>query len=147
MIVLYVRVCVTVLMLLGLSQAENKTKCEVVQALRAQRVPDYDLRNWLCLVDQESSYEYDLIKYNDFGIFQLNRDVWCNKTNGYPGTTCWKLNTYGCLDLCNSFLDADISNDANCAVRIRNCDGFQPWFGWRDRCHDVSGPEYDYTDC
>ncbi|CAC5387823.1 LYZ [Mytilus coruscus] len=77
--------------LVGYSYGATKTKCQVVQALRNQGVPDSDLRN--------------------------------------------------------SFTDSDISNDANCAVRVKNCAGFGRWYGWKDHCFNVQGSEYDYSSC
>lgn len=140
---------VLVLGLLEVCHCIQKTKCQVVQALRAQGVPDSDLRDWLCLVKHESNYHYDAVNSNthDYGIFQINRGYWCDRPNGYSGTTCWRLNTYGCADTCASFTNSDITNDANCAVRIKNCKGFRDWYAWRDYCSDVSGSDYSYSGC
>ncbi|XP_045166381.1 lysozyme c-1-like [Mercenaria mercenaria] len=141
-----------VLMMIERCIAGTKTKCQVVAALRAQGVPDSDLRDWLCLVAHESSYKYDAENNNsngstDYGIFQFNNNYNCGNSDGTNSATCWRLRTYGCADSCSSFTDSDITNDANCAKRIKDCDGFTPWYGWRNHCSDVSGSAYDYSGC
>ena len=132
----------------------TKTKCQVVAALRAEGVPDSDLRDWLCLVKHESDYRYDIDNTNsngsrDYGIFQLNSKYWCKGSKGYSGTTCWKLNTYGCKDTCSSFKNSDISNDADCAVRIKNCFGFGKWVAHSNHCttSEKNKSKYDYSSC
>nr|AEG19518.1 lysozyme [Cyclina sinensis] len=155
MIVFNVKFLVVLLMIIETSRAATKTKCQVVQALRAQGVTsDSELRNWLCLVEKESSFRYDVTNSNsngskDYGIFQLNDGFWCGKSNGYSGTICWRLRTNGCQDSCSSFLNSDISNDANCAVRIKNCDGFSRWEGWKNKCKgkNLNKPKYDPSGC
>ncbi|XP_063399568.1 lysozyme-like [Mytilus trossulus] len=141
-----------VLALVGYSYGATKTKCQVVQALRNQNVPDSDLRDWLCLVKHESNYRYDVVGTNsngskDYGIFQMNSNYFCGRPSGTSSSTCWRVNTYGCADSCTSFTNSDISNDANCAVRVKNCGGFGKWYGWRYHCSNVQGPEYDYSTC
>ncbi|XP_031553937.1 lysozyme-like [Actinia tenebrosa] len=135
------------------SEAARKTKCEVVSALRAQGVPDGDLRDWLCLVENESSFRYDITNEQndngskDYGIFQLSNGYWCDRPHGTTSSICWRLNTYGCHVSCSNLLNSDISDDAECAVRIKNCKGFREWAAWRDDCSDVSGSEFDYSSC
>ncbi|CAC5390100.1 LYZ [Mytilus coruscus] len=138
--------------LVGYSYGATKTKCQVVQALRNQGVPDSDLRDWLCLVKHESNYVYDVIRTNrngskDYGIFQFNNYFSCGKSGGTSSTICWRINTFGCADTCNSFTNSNISNDANCAVRIKNCNSFRKWNGWKAHCSNVQGSEYDYSGC
>ncbi|KAH3794681.1 hypothetical protein DPMN_148219, partial [Dreissena polymorpha] len=92
---------------LNLALAGYKTRCDVVRALRAQGVPDGDMRDWLCLVDNESKFKYDATYINpnnrgtDNGIFQMNSRYHCDRPSGYSGTKCWKLNTDGCQDTCS----------------------------------------------
>ncbi|XP_060560672.1 lysozyme c-1-like [Ruditapes philippinarum] len=139
------------------SLGATKSKCDVVNALKAEGVPDADMRDWLCLVQHESNYEYNVTKYKmagsaigsvTLGIFQFNNAYWCGNANGTSSPTCWKLRTFGCADACNTFLDPDISNDANCAVRVKNCDGFHTWVGWAQNCvNDTTAPSYDYSGC
>ncbi|WP_411027131.1 hypothetical protein [Salmonella sp. s54925] len=136
---------------IGYYHAATKTKCQVVSALRAQRVPDGDLRNWLCLVKHESSYRYDVTNTNsnlskDYGIYQLNNKYWCDRGTR-SDTACWKINTYGCGVPCNSLLNSDIDDDTKCAVKIKNCNSFRQWYGWTNNCQDVSGSEFDYSSC
>ncbi|XP_060586095.1 lysozyme c-1-like isoform X1 [Ruditapes philippinarum] len=136
----------TIVVLDALIFTPTKTKCEVVDALRKAGAREEDLRNWVCLVEQESGYQYNLRHYNDSGIFQLN-DIWCDRPSGYFGTTCWMLNTYGCSDTCSSLLNEDISNDAYCAVRIKQCKGFSEWARWANYCRDLTSARYDYSEC
>nr|AFM43653.1 c-type lysozyme [Mytilus galloprovincialis] len=140
-----------VLVLVGYSYGATKTKCQVVQALRNQGVPDSDLRDWLCLVKHESNFHYDAIGTNsgskDYGIFQINSKFNCGRPSGTSTSICWRVNTYGCADSCTSLTNSDISNDAYCAVRIKKCGGFSKWNGWKDYCSNVQGSEYDYSTC
>ncbi|XP_060564847.1 lysozyme-like [Ruditapes philippinarum] len=134
------------------SLGATKSKCDVVHALRTEGVPNSDMRDWLCLVAHESSYRYDIKHINsdgstDFGIFQLNDNYMCGNAQGTSSTTCWRIRTYGCADACSTFADSNISNDASCAVRVKNCDGFKRWYGWLNHCSDVSGSQYDYSHC
>ncbi|VDI29468.1 lysozyme C [Mytilus galloprovincialis] len=106
----------------------------------------------LCLVKHESNYRYDVVGTNsngskDYGIFQMNSNYFCGRPSGTSSSTCWRVNTYGCADSCTSFTNSDISNDANCAVRVKNCGGFGKWYGWRNHCSNVQGSEYDYSTC
>ncbi|XP_045166373.1 lysozyme-like [Mercenaria mercenaria] len=157
MIVLNQKLLVIVLAILGtLCAAQKKTKCQVVKALRDQGVPDSELKDWLCLVDKESSYKYNAEHTNykdgsvdsiDYGIFQLNDKYWCSDSGGYSGKICWRLNTYGCDDKCKTFKDSDISNDAYCAVRVKKCKGFEEWVGWRNKCKGKDLSSYDFSEC
>ncbi|CAC5390101.1 LYZ [Mytilus coruscus] len=102
----------------------------------------------LCLVKHESNYKYDAVGTNsngskDYGIFQMNSNYFCGRPSGTSSFTCCRVNTYGCADTCNSFTNSDISNDANCAVRVKNCGGFGKWYGWRDHCSNIQGSEYE----
>lgn len=113
-----------------------------------------DMRDWLCLVAHESSFRYDVTHTNnddstDYGIFQMNSKYMCDNENGHSGVTCWRLRTFGCADACQTFIDSDISNDANCAVRVRNCDGFRKWYGWKNNCFsgELEKPDYDFEHC
>ena len=59
----------------------------------------------LCLVNQESSYRYNIVHTNsdgstDYGLFQINSRYWCKGVNGYSGATCSQLNQHGCSDTC-----------------------------------------------
>ncbi|CAC5387824.1 LYZ [Mytilus coruscus] len=130
----------------------TKTKSQVVQALRNQGVPYSDFRDWLCLVKHQSEYGYDVVSNNtngskDYDIFQMNSNYFCGKAKGTSSSTCLRVNTYGCAVTCSSFTNSDISNDANCAVRVKSCGGFGKWYGWRDHCSNVKVSEYDYSSC
>lgn len=150
--VLVIKFLLIVLVVVGKAKAATKTKCQVVQALRAQGVPDSDLRDWLCLVKHESSYRYDVTNDNsngskDYGIFQLNDKYWCDR--GSATNKCWKLNTYGCGVTCSNLLNSNIADDTECAVKIKNCNSFNKWYGWQTNCQgNLNGnSDYDYSNC
>ncbi|XP_068748193.1 lysozyme C-like isoform X2 [Montipora capricornis] len=140
----------------GLSYAGTKSKCDVVRALRTQNVPDSDMRDWLCLVQHESGYRYNAFNDNgwsqDLGIFQINNHYWCGKGN-VKYSACWRILTHGCgVSNCNDFMDSDISDDTECAVKIKNCsrDGFSRWAAWRKHCRGKnlqSKSQYDFSGC
>ncbi|VDI12556.1 Hypothetical predicted protein [Mytilus galloprovincialis] len=57
----------------------------------------------------------------------MNSKYSCGNPKGTSSSICWRVNTFGCADSCTSFTNSDISNDANCAVRVKNCAGFSRW--------------------
>lgn len=136
-----------------MAQAGRKSKCEVVRALRNQNVPDWEIRDWLCLVKHESSYRYDVTNDNsngsrDYGIYQLNDKYWCGR-GSTKYSRCWQINTYGCGVDCAYFLNADLTDDTECAVKIKGCNGFGKWYGWLNKCQGdlANNSDYDFSDC
>nr|AGO06639.1 c-type lysozyme 2 [Ruditapes philippinarum] len=147
-------IALVLIVMINGSLGGRKSKCEVVRALRAEGAKDSDMRDWLCLVAHESSYRYDVTHKNDggstdYGIFQMDDKYTCGNADGTSTSICWRIRTFGCEDACSTFIDSDIRNDANCAVRVRNCDGFRRWYGWVNNCSsdELEKPDYDFEDC
>ncbi|CAH0714697.1 unnamed protein product, partial [Brenthis ino] len=114
-------------------QAEGRTftRCQLVQELRSQGFPESKLRDWVCLVENESSRTTSKVgKVNkngsvDYGLFQINDKYWCSKTST-PGKDC----NVTCSDL----LTDDITKAATCAKKIYKRHGFNAWYGWKNHC-------------
>ncbi|XP_026484424.1 lysozyme-like [Vanessa tameamea] len=114
-------------------QCEGKkfTRCELVHQLRDHGFPEGKLRDWVCLVENESSRTTSKIgKVNkngsrDYGLFQINDKYWCSNTST-PGKDC----NVTCSDL----LVDDITKAATCAKKIFKRHGFNAWYGWKNHC-------------
>ncbi|KAM7428890.1 hypothetical protein ABFA07_020201 [Porites harrisoni] len=136
-----------------MANAGTKTKCDVVRALRIQNVPNSDMRDWLCLVNHESGFQYDIVHENsdgskDYGIYQLNDNYWCDQGDT-KYTSCWQINTFGCGYKCSDFTDSVIAWDTDCAVKIKNCNSFSKWRAWQVHCQGdlTTNPDYDFSHC
>ncbi|XP_045447626.1 lysozyme-like [Melitaea cinxia] len=113
------------------AEAKTFTRCELVQQLRSHGFPEDKLRDWVCLVENESSRTTNKIgKVNkngsrDYGLFQINDKYWCSNTST-PGKDC----NVTCSDL----LTDDISKAATCAKKVFKRHGFNAWYGWKNHC-------------
>ncbi|KAL4715314.1 hypothetical protein ACJJTC_004766 [Scirpophaga incertulas] len=138
------KVTMTILCALALSacEAKNFTKCELVEALREQWFPEEDMRDWVCLVEFESSMRTDVIGppnsngSRDHGLFQINDRYWCNDSD-IPGKDC----NVTCAELRTE----DITVASVCAEKIFQRHGFTAWHGWTRHCDGQPLP--DISDC
>nr|ABC73705.1 lysozyme [Antheraea pernyi] len=128
---------------LSLHNCEGKwfTKCGLVHELRRQGFDESLMRDWVCLVENESSrYTNKIGKVNkngsrDYGLFQINDKYWCSKTST-PGKDCNVT--------CNQLLTDDITVAATCAKKIYKRHKFNAWYGWLNHCqHSLP----DISDC
>ena len=76
----------------------------------------------------ESNYEYSLRKTNsdgskDHGIFQLNSNYWCDMPEGYNGTTCWRLDTFGCQYTCSCRFEFKCLFSLLASIAFKNVQG------------------------
>lgn len=115
-------------------------KCELAHELRGYGLGGYrgyPLEDWVCLVENESSYKTYIVNPNwrsgrivskDYGLFQINSKWWCD-----DGET---LNSHnGCGISCSDLLDDDITDDVACAIRVvHDPQGMNAWYGWKRRC-------------
>ncbi|CAH2232673.1 lysozyme-like [Pararge aegeria] len=114
-------------------QCESKTfkRCELVRELRSQGFPENKLRDWVCLVESESSGNSNKVsKENkngsrDYGLFQINDKYWCSHTS-----TAGK----DCNVTCAELITDDITKAAKCAKKVFKRHGFNAWYGWKNRC-------------
>ncbi|XP_059055439.1 lysozyme [Achroia grisella] len=122
------------------SQINAKTfqRCELVQALRSQGFDEAKLRDWVCLVENESGRKTDLVgKPNkngsrDYGLFQINDKYWCSKTS-----TAGK----DCNITCSQLLTDDITVASKCAKKVYKRHQFMAWYGWRNHCQNKPLPD------
>ncbi|KAF9423114.1 hypothetical protein HW555_001418 [Spodoptera exigua] len=76
-------------------EAKHFTRCGLVQELRRQGFPEDKMRDWVCLVENESGRKTDkmgTVNKNgsrDYGLFQINDKYWCSNTST-PGKDCNK---------------------------------------------------------
>ncbi|CAG4985650.1 unnamed protein product [Parnassius apollo] len=114
-------------------QCESKkfTRCELVQQMRSHGFPEDKMRDWVCLVESESSRTTHYVgKVNkngsrDYGLFQINDKYWCSNTS-----TAGK----DCNVTCNDLLTDDITKAAKCAKKVYKRHGFNAWYGWKNKC-------------
>ncbi|CAB3250741.1 unnamed protein product [Arctia plantaginis] len=119
------------LSLASVSLARTFSKCELVYELRRQGFPEYQMKDLVCLIGAESSFQTNVRggpnwdgSY-DWGLFQINDRYWCN-AGGWPGK--------GCNVKCNDLLSNDITASANCAKTIMGSQGLDAWYGWVNHC-------------
>lgn len=134
----------------GMANAGHLSKCDVVRSLRSENVPESEMRDWLCLVDKASNYQYDLVGGgSSYGIYQISSKYWCDR-GSKKYTKCWQINTYGCGYPCSVFLNSHLGEDTDCAVKIRKCQGFSAWDPWKKYCRGrdlTSNRDYDFSHC
>ncbi|KOB77820.1 Lysozyme [Operophtera brumata] len=117
---------------LCLCEAKKFDRCGLVRELRRQGFPEDKMRDWVCLVEHESSRDTSKTNTNrngskDYGLFQIND----NKS----------LHPFLASDL----LTDDITKAAKCAQKIYKRHQFQAWYGWKNHCQsagslpDISG--------
>ncbi|KAI5631661.1 c-type lysozyme/alpha-lactalbumin family domain-containing protein [Phthorimaea operculella] len=105
--------------------------------LLAQGFPAHQLRDWVCLVEAESSRQTEAVGGPDddgsfdYGLFQINDRYWCN-----PG----ELPGKECHIRCKDLLTADISIASDCAKKIFGIQGFSAWLGWTNECRNKKLP-------
>ncbi|XP_026750267.2 lysozyme-like [Galleria mellonella] len=122
--------------------AKTFTRCGLVQALRSQGFDEAKMRDWVCLVENESGRRTDIVgKPNkngsrDYGLFQINDKYWCNNTTK-PGK--------GCNITCSQLLTDDITVASKCAKKIYKRHHFMAWYGWRNHCQNKPLP--DISNC
>ncbi|XP_062906293.1 lysozyme C-like [Mobula hypostoma] len=113
-------------------------KCELARELRDYGLSGYQgysLEDWVCMVENESSYRTFIVNTNkgrivsrDYGLFQINSKWWCE-----DGQTSISHNTCGIQ--CSDLLDDDIRDDVVCAKQVvRDPQGMSAWRGWDSRC-------------
>ncbi|XP_049868492.1 lysozyme-like isoform X3 [Pectinophora gossypiella] len=118
-------------------EAYQMSYCELIEELRMQRFPEDKMRDWVCLVQSESSRRTHAISRRnsdgsrEYGLFQISDKYWCSKTST-PGKDC----NVTCADL----LMNDITESAKCAKKVYKRQGFRAWYGWRAHCQKYLPP-------
>ncbi|CAG4949352.1 unnamed protein product [Colias eurytheme] len=113
------------------TEAYTFSRCELVRSLRYHGLPENKLRDWVCLVEKESSRRTDAIGMQnsdgswDHGLFQINDRYWCNRA-GWPGKECNVS--------CDQLRSNDITEAVRCAKKIFARHGFSAWVAWRSYC-------------
>ncbi|XP_063379287.1 lysozyme-like [Cydia fagiglandana] len=119
-------------------QARELKRCPLVRELRAQGFPENKLRDWVCLVENESHGRTDAkgtVNKNgsrDYGLFQINDKYWCSNTST-PGKDCHVT--------CADVMTDDITKASTCAKKIFKRHGFRAWYGWRNHCDGKPLPD------
>ncbi|XP_049868495.1 lysozyme-like [Pectinophora gossypiella] len=112
-------------------EAYQMTTCQLISELRKHGFPEDKMRDWVCLVQNESNrmtHKTGTVNKNgsrDYGLFQINDKYWCSNTST-PGKDC----NVTCADL----LTDDITKAATCAKKVFKRHGFRGWYGWRNHC-------------
>nr|AAP03061.1 lysozyme [Spodoptera exigua] len=123
-------------------EAKHFTRCGLVQELRRQGFPEDKMRDWVCLVENESGRKTDkmgTVNKNgsrDYGLFQINDKYWCSNTST-PGKDCNVT--------CAQMLLDDITLASQCAKKIYKRHKFDAWYGWKNHCKGKTLP--DISNC
>nr|Q7SID7.1 RecName: Full=Lysozyme; AltName: Full=1,4-beta-N-acetylmuramidase [Antheraea mylitta]1IIZ_A Chain A, LYSOZYME [Antheraea mylitta] len=108
------------------------TRCGLVNELRKQGFDENLMRDWVCLVENESARYTDKIANvnkngsRDYGLFQINDKYWCSK-GSTPGKDCNVT--------CSQLLTDDITVASTCAKKIYKRTKFDAWSGWDNHCN------------
>uniref|UniRef100_A0A2H1W700 Lysozyme n=1 Tax=Spodoptera frugiperda TaxID=7108 RepID=A0A2H1W700_SPOFR len=122
---------VVVLCFIAKCYGKTFTECELVQELRRQGFPEHELKDWVCLIEAESSKRTNAIGNGnsdgslDYGLFQINNRYWCSDGD-HPGK--------GCNIRCKDLLLDDITIASQCAKTIFGVHGFNAWVAWVNKC-------------
>lgn len=117
-------------------------RCSLARELNNLGVPKYEIGNWVCIAQHEStfnSYTVGPANYDgsqDYGIFQINNRYWCSPPFGEFSHNICRI---GCTELLNDSIEADL----RCAQLIVREQGWGAWSTWQ-RC---SGNIPNIYDC
>ncbi|XP_049881428.1 uncharacterized protein LOC126377626 [Pectinophora gossypiella] len=113
------------------------TRCQLTRELLKNNFPRTFLSNWVCLIEQESerntsAFVSKSTRRKYYGLFQIGSE-WCKE--GRKGGKC---------DIsCEALLDEDIKDDASCAMKVFELEGFKYWSRWEARCKGKSLPDIE----
>ncbi|CAH0402082.1 unnamed protein product [Chilo suppressalis] len=115
--------------LIVLASARVYERCELARELLSLGVQREDVSTWVCIAYHESRLDTSARNYGsgDHGLLQISELYWCG-----PGKACG----LPCSDLRN----ADIADDVQCALQIREehdrlqGDGFLAWVVYSQHC-------------
>uniref|UniRef100_A0A182C5U3 Lysozyme n=1 Tax=Phalotris mertensi TaxID=1260334 RepID=A0A182C5U3_9SAUR len=123
-------------LLIAANEAKIYSQCQLASLLKQRGMDGYEdisLEDWICMAYHESRYNSRAVGpqnsdgSQDYGIFQINSRYWCNNTQGRTAN--------GCNKLCSDFTNDDITDDIACVKRVvRDPNGMNAWYGWRDNC-------------
>ncbi|XP_058837208.1 lysozyme-like [Topomyia yanbarensis] len=131
---------VLVAIVIGPSTGIKFDKCSLAKALLDQGFEKAELRNWVCLVQNESGMDTTKTNKNrngstDWGLFQINDWYWCDS----PDSS--KAGTNDCKVKCSALLTDDIKAASTCAKKIYKRHGYRAWYGWLNKCEGKSLPD------
>ncbi|XP_077488084.1 lysozyme c-1-like [Amblyomma americanum] len=123
-------------------RAKVYDRCELASILVGSGIPKSQIPDWICLATAESSLDSNAINGNtdgstDYGIFQINDGYWCS-----PGPHDI------CHVACSALQSDDITPSVQCAKTVYEQQGFEAWYGWKNKCQGqdlssyVSGCSY-----
>ncbi|KAK9728528.1 C-type lysozyme/alpha-lactalbumin family [Popillia japonica] len=110
------------------------TRCGLTQELSRKGFPRSFIGHWVCLIESESAKDTSKVtnraKGKYLGLFQIRSKEWC--TYEKPGGKCNMK--------CEKLVDDDITDDAVCAKKVYNEEGFKGWSGWQRNCYGKQIP-------
>nr|ABG21231.1 lysozyme [Mayetiola destructor] len=124
-------------------------RCDLVRELKKYHFEQTFLRNWVCLIENESRSDTKKINpypivggthpsgYKSYGLFQINSKDYCR--SGYNGGLCNVK--------CEDMLDDNIAKAAQCAQMIFKLHGFKVWYGWNRKCKSHQDKLPSISDC
>ncbi|XP_058456243.1 lysozyme-like [Malaya genurostris] len=132
--------CVLVTVLISLGETKKFDKCSLAKALLNHGFNKADLKNWVCLVQNESGMDTTKTNKNrngssDWGLFQINDRYWCDPRDKN------KKSSNECKTPCSALLKDDITIASACAKKIFKRHGFRAWYGWLNKCDGKPLPD------
>ncbi|XP_055619622.1 lysozyme-like [Toxorhynchites rutilus septentrionalis] len=131
---------ILVALLASFIEAKKFDKCSLAKALLSQGFSKNDLRNWVCLVQNESGMDTTKKNNNrngstDWGLFQINDRYWCDPQDKNKKTS------NECKVKCVDLLSDNIAPASTCAKKIFKRHGFKAWYGWINKCQGKPLPD------
>ncbi|XP_078088201.1 lysozyme C-1-like [Mustelus asterias] len=106
------------------------TKCELAQIFKNSELKGHpqSLASWVCLAENESSFNTEAKTTTKYGIFQIGSPLWCDDGSSNPGYS-------QCGISCSSLLDNNLTDDIKCAITVSLArPGMFMWPAWRKKC-------------
>ncbi|KAJ2938723.1 hypothetical protein O0L34_g3333 [Tuta absoluta] len=124
-------------LLFAVVESKVFTRCQLTRELLKNNFPRTFLSNWVCLAEQESNrntaaFVNKTSRRKYYGVFQIGSE-WCKE--GRKGGKC---------DIsCEALLNDDIKDDAACALKVFESEGFKYWPRWEARCKGQTLPDIE----
>ncbi|XP_063822760.1 lysozyme-like [Ostrinia nubilalis] len=106
-------------------------RCDIVLELTRQGFPESQMRDWVCLIENESGGDTGKITtkkngFKGYGLFQIDSNWWCARSS--PSALCHIP--------CAEVITDDITKASDCAKLIYRRFGFSAWSGWNHHCQE-----------
>lgn len=107
--------------------------CDMARELHRNNVPLAELNTWMCIIERESNFNSSATSIahpdgsREIGLFRVSDKWWCSYDG--PGN--------GCDIECSKLMDADVTDDIECARKVIQSEGFVAWSSYNQHCQDI----------